>query len=258
MFLFIDMESPVAAERPALAQRWAAHTLAAKYAVEEVCGDPCLIVRHDRFDPDMPARLGVRAVLIGGHFTEVGAYPSGARDAVLAWAADPDRPVLGLCGGHQLIAEAHGGATGPISTDPAHMEGVPCPSTIDYTTLDHDGPGARFGYLPVELTEHGHGHPLFAGLPPSPRLLHLHYWHVARLPEGFVPLARSADGVVQAMAHESRPIFGVQSHPEGFLPSHPDGRLLLERFLHTDWSLPGDFAALVAADATGAFSTHGH
>ena len=31
----------------------------------------------------MPGRLGVRAVLIGGHFTEVGAYPSGARDAVL-------------------------------------------------------------------------------------------------------------------------------------------------------------------------------
>jgi len=235
MILFVDMEPHGPHIAPAISRMWAEHTLKSKYRLEELADCPVLVVRHDRFTTDMPARLGARAVILGGHFTEVSDYAPGARDAVLAYARDPDLPLLGICGGHQLIAEAHGGRTGPIAPGTVPADDLPCLATSDFREIRVESPHGRVGFLAA----HREGdHPLFAGLPDAPRFLHLHYWHVAEVPEGFRVLARSGDGVVQAMAHESRPIFGTQFHPEGFLDEIPEGARLLATFLEGEWMAP--------------------
>jgi GMP synthase-like glutamine amidotransferase len=235
MILFVDMEPHGPHIAPALSRYWAEHTLKAKYRLEEIADCPVLLVRHDRFTPDMPARFDARAVILGGHLTEVSDYAPGARDAVLAYAADPDRPLLGICGGHQLIAEAHGGRAGPITPGTVPAADLPCLASADMGMIRVESAHGRVGYLSAHRDA---PHPLFDALPESPRFLHVHYWHVAEVPPGFRVIARSADGVVQAMAHETRPIFGTQFHPEGFSEDVPEGAALLSAFLSGEWMGP--------------------
>jgi GMP synthase-like glutamine amidotransferase len=247
MILFVDLEAYGPTLSPALARMWAEHTLMAKYRIEEIAGCPVLVIRHDRFTPDMPARFGARAVIFGGHLTEVPAYSPGSRDGALAYARDPDRPLLGICGVHQLIAEAHGGRTGPLAPGTVPATDLPCLAASDLRQIRVDTAFARVGYLPARRSA---AHPLVDSLPEEARFLHMHYWHVAELPAGFHVLARSADGVVQAMAHDTRPIFGTQFHPEGYGAEAPEGAELLRAFLLGDWGTVESEASVQARHAT--------
>ena len=66
---------------------------------------------------------------------------------------------------------------------------------------------------------------------------------VEELPEGFLAIGRSANSPFAAAAHESRPIYGLQFHPE--VAHTPQGREMLKSFLFTDckasgsWSMKG-------------------
>ena len=50
------------------------------------------------------------------------------------------------------------------------------------------------------------------------------------VPEGFRLLASRENCRVQMLAHESRPIFGTQFHPELQNDAHRDGQRILENF----------------------------
>jgi len=56
--------------------------------------------------------------------------------------------------------------------------------------------------------------PLFAGIPRSPVVWMSHGDSVKKLPPGFRRLAISRDCPIAAMAHKTKPFFGVQFHPE--------------------------------------------
>jgi len=118
-------------------------------------------------------------------------------------ACSPRIPTLGVCLGHQAIAQAFGGRV------------VPAPSLVHGKAS------------PVYHTGEG----LFAGLPNPLEAGRYHSLAVDpdSLPECFVPLAHSADGVLMAMAHRDLPIVGVQFHPESVLT--PQGGQLLRQFL---------------------------
>ena len=112
-------------------------------------------------------------------------------------------PTLGVCLGHQAIAQALGGR---VVSAPSLVHGKASP-------VYHTGEGI-FAGLPNPL-EAGRYHSLAVD-PDS-------------LPECLVPLAHSADGVLMAMAHRERPLVGVQFHPESVLT--PQGVQLLRQFL---------------------------
>jgi GMP synthase (glutamine-hydrolysing) len=97
-------------------------------------------------------------------------------------------PVLGLCYGLQLLAQGLGGVVEPAEE-------------------------REYGRAQLKLARED---ALFAGLPGgAERTVWMsHGDRVLRLPPGFVVLATSENSPFAAVRHESRPIFGLQFHPE--------------------------------------------
>lgn len=122
-------------------------------------------------------------------------------------AAPPDLPVLGVCLGHQAIAEAFGGRT--VRAD-VIMHGKTAP-------VRHRGDN------------------LFRGIP-SPLTVARYHSLVTdptRLPPALVPIAWTDDDrdppEVQGLRHRERPVWGLQFHPESHFSQ--GGRRILANFL---------------------------
>jgi len=115
----------------------------------------------------------------------------------------PRLPLLGVCLGHQCIAEVYGGR---VVRAPALVHGKP-------SVVTH------------------HGDALFAGLPRRFAAGRYHSLVVARdsIPSCLETTAESDDGEVMALRHRHFPIHGVQFHPESILT--PEGRKILANFL---------------------------
>ena len=112
-------------------------------------------------------------------------------------------PMLGVCLGHQAIAEVFGGTLTNLSTV---FHGV----SSSMTVLQDD--------------------PLFADLPKRLEVGRYHSWVVDKpLPKGFIILAEEENGQVMAFKHEKYPLYGVQFHPESVLT--PQGKKMLENWV---------------------------
>jgi len=116
---------------------------------------------------------------------------------------DRERPFLGVCLGHQLIAE-HYGATVVQARAPVHG---------DVTSVRHDGQG------------------VFVGIP-SPLVAARYHSLVVRpssVPPALEVAARGRGGIVMALRHRTRPVHSLQFHPESYLTR--SGPAILKNFL---------------------------
>ncbi len=84
----------------------------------------------------------------------------------------------------------------------------------------------------VSMIEHT-GRGVFQGLPSPLACTRYHSLVVERegLPACLEITAHSDDGVIQGLQHKTRPIFGVQFHPESIASEH--GREILQNFIAT-------------------------
>ena len=114
-----------------------------------------------------------------------------------------DLPLLGICFGHQLIGAAYGSEVVDLGHNVREFKEV--------KLLGKD--------------------PLFEGLPGSIRVSESHRQAISRVPEGFRHLAESATSRVEAIAHQTRPVYGLQFHPERSDDKHPHGRMIIQNFL---------------------------
>ena len=160
-----------------------------------------VVVRNDRFDPAEVVRMRPRAVLIS---PGPGRPEDAGRSLEMVGAAEEaGLKLLGVCLGHQALAAFHG----------AVVERAPAPRHGKSSPVRHDGTG------------------LFEGLP-SPFPAGRYHSLIVRedsLPGELAVTARTEDGLVMGLAHRSRPVFGVQFHPESVLT--PEGERLLANFL---------------------------
>lgn len=109
-------------------------------------------------------------------------------------------PILGICGGLQIIARAWGATLAPLAAP-------------------------IYGRTRVERVGDS---PLLAGLPPVFVAFTKHRYVVEDVPSEFRLTARSeSNGSVYAMEHSSLPIYGVQFHPE----RRNDGKAALDNFI---------------------------
>ncbi len=111
-------------------------------------------------------------------------------------------PVLGICFGHQLIADIFGSKVDMVTKNNDLFEGT------RKTTILED----KFGFQKGEEFE----------------LFITHHYEVKDLPKGFVHLSTSNDCFLDGLAHESLPFFSFQGHPEAsmdFVTNHIDRKL---------------------------------
>ncbi|GGP84042.1 aminodeoxychorismate synthase component I [Streptomyces melanogenes] len=101
-------------------------------------------------------------------------------------------PVLGVCLGHQGICHVLGGRVEPA-------------------------PEVRHGRS--SKVEHN-GQDLFEGLPSPFEAVRYHSLIAAALPEEIEPVAFADDGVLMGIRHRTRPLWGVQFHPESISTEH--------------------------------------
>jgi anthranilate synthase component 2 len=116
--------------------------------------------------------------------------------ALIRTAMEERMPLFGLCLGLQAIGEVCGAR---VVHAPAQMHGK-------VSAITHDGSG------------------LFAGIPSPFRATRYHSLCLdpATIPPAVRVVARSDDGVVQAIMHERLPVHAVQFHPESVLSDHGD------------------------------------
>lgn len=154
--------------------------------IERLAGKAVAVIRNDEFEPDALLAGDPEAIVVSpGPGT-----PSRAGRVVDLIRANGSVPLLGVCLGHQALGEAF---------------------------------GARVvrGELPVHgkiSPVHHHGERLFANCPDPMESARYHSLVVERdtLPPEFAVDAETEDGVVMAISHRRRPLFGIQFHPESF------------------------------------------
>jgi anthranilate synthase/aminodeoxychorismate synthase-like glutamine amidotransferase len=125
-----------------------------------------------------------------------------ARHLLERW--DTERPFLGVCLGHQLIAAHYGGSV-------VH---APSPVHGEVREVAHDGRG------------------VFRDVPSPMNAARYHSLVVRRtgLPRALEVSATGAEGLVMGLRHRDRPVESVQFHPESYLTA--EGPHLLRNFLN--------------------------
>ncbi|MCD8198878.1 MAG: glutamine-hydrolyzing GMP synthase [Phascolarctobacterium sp.] len=120
-------------------------------------------------------------------------------------------PILGICYGHQFMAQALGGRV-----DSANVR--------------------EYGKTPINLDSNA---VLFKGLEPKNISWMSHADYVSDVPDGFEMIATTAECPVAAMMNEGKRLYSVQFHPE--VEHTPFGKRMLSNFLFEICNLKGDW-----------------
>jgi anthranilate synthase/aminodeoxychorismate synthase-like glutamine amidotransferase len=162
-------------------------------SVSEVAADCIEVIRNDACSATDVLRTKPTAIILSPG-------PGGPRDAGIC--ADIIReskgtiPTLGVCLGHQVIADVFGG----------QVVRAPRPKHGYASRIVHSRRGV-FADVPMP-TEVGRYHSLMVHSPTFPQCLRIEAW--------------ADDGVIMGLSHRKLPLWGVQFHPESFLSRGTD------------------------------------
>ena len=167
-------------------------------------GADTTVIRNDAFSKDDAASViaDYDAVLLSpGPGTPAAA---GVSIPIVTAALESGQPLLGVCLGHQAIAEALGATV-------THAEELMHGKT---SLIEHDDSA------------------FYDGVPQPFTATRYHSLAVvdSTVPSELIVTSRTQGGVIMGLRHESAPLYGVQFHPE---KSGPDGLRLLGNFVRS-------------------------
>ncbi|MBM0637036.1 aminodeoxychorismate/anthranilate synthase component II [Campylobacter sp. VicNov18] len=111
------------------------------------------------------------------------------------------KKILGICLGHQCIAEVFGGEVSPMEK-PMHGK-------ISKLYFKKD--------------------PLFKGIKKENPICLYHSLHISTMPKSCKILAHNSQNIIMAIKHKKYDIYGLQFHPEAILTQK--GKILLKNFM---------------------------
>lgn len=164
--------------------------------------------------------LNPKGIVLSGSSSPWNAYNVDMLRKFYKVLVNVDKPVLGICGGHQLIAIAYGGTVD-------HMRKAKPGEPTGKKGTWSEGLYCERGWMEVEILERD---PLFKGLPETIIVDEGHFDEVKKPPKDFKIIATNRNCRVQAMRHKSKPVYGVQFHPNIFDEKHPHGKTVLKNF----------------------------
>lgn len=162
-------------------------------------GAEVTVYRNDKFTLDQLQPFDKIILSPGpGIPSEAGLMP----DVIRRYAGE--KPILGVCLGHQAIGESFGGRLTNLS-DVFHGVATPCSIVAD----DY----------------------LFEGLPRQIEIGRYHSWVVDAegLPDCLEATSLSDEGYIMSLRHRELDIRGIQYHPESVLT--PDGKRIISNWL---------------------------
>jgi len=186
-------------------------------ALERMQPDMRVVVESFRdISPELVKTLAPSHIILSGQSHPWNDYSSESLAGVFYVIRTAPQPILGVCGGQQQMALAFGARVDLIARVAAGK--------------GYEGALRERGFTEVDLE--ASDNPIFKGLPNKITVWESHCDEVKDLPPDFVRTATNAVSPIQAMQHTSRPLFGVQFHPELFDEEHPHGQTILENFLN--------------------------
>lgn len=170
------------------------------HALRDAGATDITVVRNDRVDLDAVDRFDKIVLSPGPGVPEEAGQ---LLPFIHRYAAT--KSILGVCLGHQAIAEAFG----------ARIENL--------TEVFH---GVQ---TPIRVT--APDEPLFTGLADGFLAGRYHSWVVSRngFPDALEVTAESSDGLIMALRHRTYRVHGIQFHPESILT--PVGGIIIRNFL---------------------------
>jgi GMP synthase (glutamine-hydrolysing) len=178
--------------------------------IRKLCGCKVKTAFYKYVSDKMIKNISPFAIIIGGQNTPWRNYKeknlSGVRNIIL----NSNIPILGICGGHQLIASTYNGRVGWINdkyTDKRNYKN--CRRLKGYIRLD--------SFLNDKI---------FMGIDLKSKFLTKHCEVVKKNPTNFTVLA-AYKGFIYTIKHNKKLIYGTQFHPEG----SKAGRIVLKNFI---------------------------
>lgn len=163
-------------------------------------GTEAIVHRNDKITSDEVFALKPKGIVISPGPSDPD--HAGICLDVIQKAADQDMPLFGVCLGHQAIGQVFGGKI--VRVAPMHGK---------TSMMHHDGTS------------------VFKGLPNPFEATRYHSLTIdpASMPDCLNVTAKTDDGVIMGVQHKTKPIHGVQFHPESIATQH--GHDMLQNFL---------------------------
>jgi len=168
------------------------------------------VVRNDKITIDEIKQLSPKRIVI----SPGPGYPDTAGISIdVIKAFSPVCPILGVCLGHQAIAQAFGCS---IVRAPKVFHGKP-----DSVKINNK-------------------YPIFKGLPEGITVGRYHSLVIdeSTMNEELEVIAKSGDGSIMAIKHREYETYGIQFHPESILT--PDGMAIIKNFMEIKGGLKND------------------
>jgi len=193
--------------------------------IYRVYAGPCVVRHYSRCSLREVQELEPLAVVLSGSGTPWEQFVKNDWTKEFEIIRNVSAPILGICGGHQVIGMAYWHPRRELGCSPMrHLK----PGEENGSVGTHlEGYFVEKGFLPVRIARRD---PLFCGLGDVIYVDENHYCEVKELPPEFDLLASTEECRIQAMKHRKHPLYGVQFHPQVFDDEHPDGKRILENF----------------------------